>query len=78
MFADDILNYIEIMEQVKIKPGEVDICTEKKRNESLSKKEYMGMNERETNGTANLQAEEVKKAHKFKYLGSTVWSNGVC
>ncbi|KAK3572966.1 hypothetical protein QTP86_011819 [Hemibagrus guttatus] len=43
---------------------------------SRSKTEYMCVNEREGSGTVRLQREEVKKVQEFKYLGSTVQSNG--
>ncbi|KAK3546942.1 hypothetical protein QTP86_005332 [Hemibagrus guttatus] len=45
---------------------------------SRSKTEYMCVNERERSGTVRLQGEEVKKVQEFKYLGSTVQSNGEC
>ncbi|KAK3519181.1 hypothetical protein QTP70_022146, partial [Hemibagrus guttatus] len=45
---------------------------------SRSKTEYMCVNEREGSGTVRLQGEEVKKVQEFKYLGSTVQSNGQC
>ncbi|KAK3555247.1 hypothetical protein QTP86_011809, partial [Hemibagrus guttatus] len=45
---------------------------------SHSKTEYMCVNEREGSGTVRLQGEEVKKVQEFKYLGSTVQSNGEC
>ncbi|KAK3544165.1 hypothetical protein QTP86_003940 [Hemibagrus guttatus] len=45
---------------------------------SCSKTEYMCVNEREGSGTVRLQGEEVKKVQEFKYLGSTVQSNGEC
>ncbi|KAK3508969.1 hypothetical protein QTP70_015394 [Hemibagrus guttatus] len=45
---------------------------------SGSKTEYMCVNEREGSGTVRLQDEEVKKVQEFKYLGSTVQSNGEC
>ncbi|KAK3560964.1 hypothetical protein QTP86_023155, partial [Hemibagrus guttatus] len=45
---------------------------------SCSKTEYMCENEREGSGTVRLQGEEVKKVQEFKYLGSTVQSNGEC
>ncbi|KAK3562199.1 hypothetical protein QTP86_030199, partial [Hemibagrus guttatus] len=45
---------------------------------SRSKTEYMCVNEREGSGTVRLQGEEVKKVEEFKYLGSTVQSNGEC
>ncbi|KAK3568622.1 hypothetical protein QTP86_010800 [Hemibagrus guttatus] len=69
MFADDIV-----------------ICSERWRfslerrgmKVSGSKTEYMCVNEREGSGTVRLQGEEVKKVQEFKYLGSTVQSNGEC
>ncbi|KAK3568606.1 hypothetical protein QTP86_010438 [Hemibagrus guttatus] len=69
MFADDIV-----------------ICSERWRfalerrgmKVSRSKTEYMCVNEREGSGTVRLQGEEVKKVQEFKYLGSTVQSNGEC
>ncbi|KAK3507404.1 hypothetical protein QTP70_018786 [Hemibagrus guttatus] len=45
---------------------------------SRSKTEYMCVNERAGSGTVRLQGEEVKKVQEFKYLGSTVQSNGEC
>ncbi|KAK3506329.1 hypothetical protein QTP70_005304 [Hemibagrus guttatus] len=47
-------------------------------NVSRSKTEYMSVNEREGSGTVRLQGEEVKKVQEFKYLGSTVQSDGEC
>ncbi|KAK3516190.1 hypothetical protein QTP70_005697 [Hemibagrus guttatus] len=45
---------------------------------SRSKTEYMCVNKREGSGTVRLPGEEVKKVQEFKYLGSTVQSNGEC
>ena len=42
------------------------------------KTEYMCVNERQVNGTVKMQGEEVAKVEDFKYLGSTVQSNGEC
>ena len=42
------------------------------------KTEYMCVNERQVNGTVKMQGEEVAKVDDFKYLGSTVQSNGEC
>ena len=44
------------------------------------KTEYMCVNERQDNGsgTVKMQGEEVAKVEDFKYLGSTVQSNGEC
>ena len=38
----------------------------------------MCVNERQVNGTVKMQREEVAKVEDFKYLGSTVQSNGEC
>ncbi|KAK3506633.1 hypothetical protein QTP70_011148 [Hemibagrus guttatus] len=40
--------------------------------------QYCMWSEREGHGTVRLQGEEVKKVQEFKYLGSTVQSNGEC
>ncbi|KAI5086753.1 hypothetical protein C0J45_23264, partial [Silurus meridionalis] len=45
---------------------------------SRSKTEYMCVNEREGSGVMRLQGKEVKKVEEFRYLGSTVQSNGEC
>ena len=44
------------------------------------KTEYMCVNERQDNGsgTVKMQGEDVAKVEDFKYLGSTVQSNGEC
>ena len=44
------------------------------------KTEYMCVNERQDtgSGTVKMQGEEVAKVDDFKYLGSTVQSNGEC
>ena len=38
----------------------------------------MCVNERQVKGTVKMQGEEVAKVEDFKYLGSTVQSNGEC
>ncbi|XP_061651845.1 uncharacterized protein LOC133488234, partial [Phyllopteryx taeniolatus] len=45
---------------------------------SRSKTEYMCMNERGGGGRMRLQGEEMARVEDFKYLGSTVQSNGEC
>ena len=40
--------------------------------------EYMCVNERQVNCTVKMQGEEVVKVEDFKYLGSTVQTNGEC
>ena len=42
------------------------------------RKIVMCVNERQVNGTVKMQGEEVAKVEDFKYLGSTVQSNGEC
>ena len=42
------------------------------------KTECMCVNERQVNSTVKMQGEEVAKVDDFKYLGSTVQSNGEC
>ena len=42
------------------------------------KTEYMCVNDRQDNGTVKMQEEDVAKVEDFKYLGSTVQSNGEC
>ena len=45
---------------------------------SRSETEYMCVNEMEGGGNMRLQGVEVAKVNEFKYLGSTVQSNGGC
>ena len=40
--------------------------------------EYMCVNESQVKGTVKMQGEEGAKVEDFKYLGSTVQSNGEC
>ena len=42
------------------------------------KTEYMCVNEKQVKGTVKMQGEEVAKVEDFKYLDSTVLSNGEC
>ena len=42
------------------------------------KTEYMCVIERQVNGTVKMEGEEVAKVDDFKYLGSTLQSNGEC
>ncbi|KAK3558297.1 hypothetical protein QTP86_014682 [Hemibagrus guttatus] len=74
MFADDIAR-----EQVEESLERWRFALERRGMKvSRSKTEYMCVNEREGSGTVRLQGEEVKKVQEFKYLGSTVQSNGEC
>ncbi|KAK3562756.1 hypothetical protein QTP86_006962 [Hemibagrus guttatus] len=79
MFADDIVICSESREQVEENLERWRFALERRGMKvSRSKTEYMCVNEREGSGTVRLQGEEVKKVHEFKYLGSTVQSNGEC
>ncbi|KAK3530554.1 hypothetical protein QTP86_027916 [Hemibagrus guttatus] len=80
MFADDIVICSESREQVEENLERWRFALERRGMKvSRSKTEYMCVNEREGSGTVRLQGEEVKKVQEFKYLGSTVQSNGeVC
>ncbi|KAK3545511.1 hypothetical protein QTP70_007769 [Hemibagrus guttatus] len=79
MFADDIVICSESMEQVEKNLERWRFALERRGMKvSRSKTEYMCVNEREGSGTVRLQGEEVKKVQEFKYLGSTVQSNGEC
>ncbi|KAK3506198.1 hypothetical protein QTP70_018857, partial [Hemibagrus guttatus] len=79
MFADDIVICSESTEQVEENLERWRFALERRGMKvSRSKTEYMCVNEREESGTVRLQGEEVKKVQEFKYLGSTVQSNGEC
>ncbi|KAK3548620.1 hypothetical protein QTP70_015565, partial [Hemibagrus guttatus] len=79
MFADDIVICSESREQVEENLERWRCALERRGMKvSRSKTEYMCVNEREGSGTVRLQGEEVKKVQEFKYLGSTVQSNGEC
>ncbi|KAK3519671.1 hypothetical protein QTP86_005328 [Hemibagrus guttatus] len=77
MFADDIVICSESSEQVEENLERWRFALERRGMKvSRSKTEYMCVNGREGSGTVRLQGEEVKKVQEFKYLGSTVQSNG--
>ncbi|KAK3556960.1 hypothetical protein QTP70_022299, partial [Hemibagrus guttatus] len=79
LFADDIVICSESREQVEENLERWRFALERRGMKvSHSKTEYMCVNERERSGTVRLQGEEVKKVQEFKYLGSTVQSNGEC
>ncbi|KAK3516612.1 hypothetical protein QTP70_021935 [Hemibagrus guttatus] len=79
MFADDIVICSESREQVEESLERWRFALERRGMKvSRSKTEHMCVNEREGSGTVRLQGEEVKKVQEFKYLGSTVQSNGEC
>ncbi|KAK3563885.1 hypothetical protein QTP86_004825 [Hemibagrus guttatus] len=79
MFVDDIVICSESREQVEENLERWRFALERRGMKvSRSKTEYMCVNERDGSGTVRLQGEEVKKVQEFKYLGSTVQSNGEC
>ncbi|KAK3508786.1 hypothetical protein QTP70_007626 [Hemibagrus guttatus] len=79
MFAGDIVICSESREQVEENLERWRFALERRGMKvSRSKTEYMCVNEREGSGTVRLQGEEMKKVQEFKYLGSTVQSNGEC
>ncbi|KAK3526298.1 hypothetical protein QTP70_022688, partial [Hemibagrus guttatus] len=79
MFADDIVICSESRKQVEENLERWRFALERRGMKvSRSKTEYMCVNEREGSGTVRLQGEDVKKVQEFKYLGSTVQSNGEC
>ncbi|KAK3561602.1 hypothetical protein QTP86_010677 [Hemibagrus guttatus] len=79
MFADDIVICSESREQVEKNLERWRFALKRRGMKvSRSKTEYMCVNEREGSETVRLQGEEVKKVQEFKYLGSTVQSNGEC
>ncbi|KAK3556372.1 hypothetical protein QTP70_008008 [Hemibagrus guttatus] len=79
MFADEIVICSENREQMEENLERWRFALERRGMKvSRSKTEYMCVNEREGSETVRLQGEEVKKVEEFKYLGSTVQSNGEC
>ena len=81
VFADDIVSCSESKEQVEEKLKCWRYALDRRGMKVSSRKtEYMCVNERQDtgSGTVKLQGEEVTKVDDFKYLGSTVQSNGEC
>ena len=81
MFADDIVICSERKAQVEEKLESWRYALERRGMKvNRRKTEYMCVNERQDNssGTVKMQGEEVAKVEDFKYLGSTVQSNGEC
>ena len=81
MFADDIVICSESKEQVEEKLESWRYALERRGLKvNRRKTEYLCVNERQDNssGTVKMQGEEVAKVEDFKYLGSTVQSNGEC
>ena len=79
MFADDIVICSESKERLEQKPESWIYALERRGMKvNRRKTEYMCVNERQVKGTLKMQGEEVAKVEDFKYLGSTVQSNGEC
>ena len=79
MFADDIVLCSNSRQQVEADLERWRHALERRGMKvSRSKTEYMCMNEKGDGGTVQLQGTEVAKVDGFKYLGSTVQSNGEC
>ncbi|KAI5106426.1 hypothetical protein C0J45_4123 [Silurus meridionalis] len=79
MFADDFVICGESREQVEKSLERWRYRLEKSGMKvSRSKTDYVCVNEREGSGVLRLQGEEVEKVDDFRYLGSTVQSNGEC
>ena len=79
LFADDIVICSVSREEVEEKLESWRKALERRGLKVNRKKtEYMCVNERQGNGTVRMQGEEVAKVEDFKYLGSTVQSNGEC
>ena len=81
MFANDIVICSESKEQVEEKLESWIYALERRGMKvNRRKTEYTCVNERQDTGsrTVKMQGEEVAKVDDFKYLGSTVQSNGEC
>ena len=79
MFADDIVICSESREQVEESLERWGYALEGRGMKVIrSKTEYMCLNGREDSGMVRIQRVEVVKVDEFKYLGSTVQSNGEC
>ena len=79
MFADDIVICSESKEWLEQKLESWRYALERRGMKvNRRKTEYMCVNERQDKGTVKMQGEEVAKVEDFKYLGSTVQSNGEC
>ena len=78
-FADDIVICSESKERVEEKLESWRYALERRGMKvNRRKTECMCVNERQVKGTVKIQGEEVAKVEDFKYLGSTVQSNGEC
>ena len=78
MFAEAVVTCCESKEHVEEKLGRWRYALERRGMKvNRRKTESMCANERQVNRPVNMQ-EEVAKVEDFKYLGSTVQSNGEC
>ncbi|KAG2458644.1 RTBS polymerase, partial [Polypterus senegalus] len=79
MFADDIVICSDSREQVEETLERWRYALERRGMKvSRNKTEYMCVNERKVRGMMRMQGAELEKVDEFKYLGSTVQSNGDC
>ena len=79
MFADDIVICGESRMQVEESLEQWRYALERRGMKvSRSKTEYMCMSERDDGGTVQMQGEEVTRVDEFRYLGTTIQSNGEC
>lgn len=79
MFADDIVICGETKEEVEASLESWRYALERRGMKvSRNKTEYMCANERGDGNVLQMQGIEVTKVDQFKYLGSTVQSNGEC
>ncbi|KAJ8381504.1 hypothetical protein SKAU_G00022820 [Synaphobranchus kaupii] len=79
MFADDIVICSESREQVEENLERWRYELERRAMKvNRSKTEYLCVNGREDGGMVRMQGVEVARVDEFKYLGSTVQSNGEC
>ena len=79
VFADDTVSCSERKEQVIEKLESWRYALER-RGMKVNRRKTECVNERQDNGssTVKMQGEDVAKVEDFKYLGSTVQSNGEC
>lgn len=79
MFADDIVICGESIAQVEENLERWRFALERRGMKvSRDKAEYMCVNDREPGGKVEMQGVEVLKVDDFRYLGSTIQSNGQC
>ena len=79
MFADDVVICCESREEVEAELERWRHALERRGMKiSRSKTEYLAVNAGENGDPVRLQGVEVARVDEFKYLGSTVQSNGEC